>query len=101
MPRRSARSPRPSASRAPIPQSLLLPRCAALVCQGGFSTVLGGLAHGVPSVVFPLGTDHPVHASRVAALGAGRVLAPADLAPGAVRAAVRAVLADPAYRANA
>lgn len=84
-----------------IPQSLLLPRCAATVCQGGFSTVLGALAHGVPAVVFPLGTDHPVHAARVAALGAGRVIEPADLTPTAVRAAVRAVLADASYRANA
>ena len=36
-----------------------------------------------------------------AALGVGRVVGPEERTPEAIRAAVRAVLADPSYRKNA
>ena len=84
-----------------IPQSLILPRCDLLVSHAGFNTVVAGIAHGLPQVAIPLGADQPGHARRVARLGLGRVVAPDDFAPEAVRDAVRAVLADPAYRRNA
>ncbi len=84
-----------------IPQSLLLPHCALVVCQAGFSTVLGALVAALPVVVFPLDADQPVQAARVAALGLGRVIPPADITPAAVREAVREVLTDDTYRANA
>ena len=84
-----------------IPQSALLARCDLLVSHAGFSTVVAGIAHGLPQVAIPLGADQPDHARRVARLGLGRVVAPDDFSPEAVREAVRAVLADPAYRRNA
>jgi MGT family glycosyltransferase len=84
-----------------IPQSLLLTRCALVVCHGGSGTVLGALSLGLPLVVVPQGADQPENAAQVAALGAGRVIEPADLTPAAVRAAVRAVLGDPSYRRSA
>jgi len=84
-----------------IPQSLLLPRCDLLVSHAGFNTVVAGIAHGLPQVAIPLGADQPDHARCVARLGLGRVVAPDDFSPEAVRDAVRAVLADPAYRQNA
>jgi UDP:flavonoid glycosyltransferase YjiC (YdhE family) len=84
-----------------IPQSALLPRCDLVVSHAGFNTVVAGIAHGLPQVAIPLGADQPDHARRVARLGLGRVVAPGDFSPEAVREAVRAVLADPTYRRNA
>jgi len=84
-----------------IPQSLLLPYCDLMVCQAGFSTVMGALSAGLPVVAFPIEADQPVHAARVAALALGRVIEPADIIPATVQDAVRAVLADPTYRTNA
>ncbi len=84
-----------------IPQSLLLPRCDLAVAHAGWNTTVACLQHGVPMVLVPFGADMPENARRGAALGVTRTLAPPDLTPEAVRAAVRAVLADPAYRRNA
>ena len=84
-----------------IPQTLLLPRCDLAVAHAGWNTVVACLHHGVPMVLVPFGADMPENARRGAALGVARTIAPSDLTPETVRAAVRAVLADPAYRRNA
>lgn len=81
-----------------IPQAALLPRCAAVVSHGGSGTVIGALAHGLPMVLLPMGADQPRNAARCAELGVGLALDAAGAAPEDVRAAVAAVLADPAYR---
>ncbi len=84
-----------------IPQTLLLPHCAAVIAHGGFNTVMAALDGGLPLVLLPLGADQPHNARRCAALGVGRVLAPDARTLGAIREAVRAVLVDPAYRREA
>ncbi|MGN6758389.1 MAG: glycosyltransferase [Thermomicrobiales bacterium] len=84
-----------------IPQSLLFPRCDLVVCHGGWNTVLAALSAGLPLVLLPLGADQPHNAARCAALRVGRVVGPGERTPDAIRDAVRAVLADPTYRANA
>jgi MGT family glycosyltransferase len=84
-----------------IPQSLLLPRCDLVLTHGGSGTVMGALASGLPLVVVPVAADQPENAARCAALGVGRVVPPPEVTAASVRAAVRAVLADPAYRRNA
>ena len=84
-----------------LPLAHLLPRCDLVVCHGGSGTTLAALAHGVPLVIIPMAADMPDNAARCAALGVGRTLLPADCTPEAVRDHVRALLADPAYRANA
>jgi hypothetical protein len=81
-----------------FPQIALLPRCALLICHGGFNSVKEALAQGVPLVVLPIAGDQPYCAKRCQALGVGRVIWPADRHPTAIRTAVRAVLGDPAYR---
>ncbi|MGK9171412.1 glycosyltransferase [Inquilinus limosus] len=81
-----------------VPQSLLLPRCELMVSQAGSGAVIGGLAHGVPMVLLPIGADQPANAARCAALGAARVLEPISSTVQTVREAAQAVLADPAYR---
>ena len=83
-----------------IPQSLLLPQCDLVVTHGGHNTVLAAIDAGLPLVVTPITADQPENAGRCAALGLGRVVALPALTPDAVREAVRAVLGDPAYRAN-
>ncbi len=84
-----------------IPQADVLPRCRAVVSHGGSGTLLGALAHGLPSVLIPLGADQLANAERAAELGFARVLHAVDATPDDVREAVDDVLADPAYAAAA
>ena len=64
-----------------VPQSLLLPKCAAVICHAGAGTVLGALAAGLPLLLLPQGADQYVVADLVAAAGAGLKLAPAEGGP--------------------
>lgn len=84
-----------------IPQSALLPYCDLVVHQGGFGTVVGTLAAGLPMVVLPISADQPINAAACVAMGVGQMLGEHERTPEAVRTAVRAVLADPGYRAAA
>jgi MGT family glycosyltransferase len=84
-----------------LPQVTLLPRCALLVCHGGFNSVKEALAHGVPLVILPIAGDQPYCAKRCEELGVARVIWPAQRHSQAIRTAVRAVLGDPAYRDRA
>jgi MGT family glycosyltransferase len=83
-----------------IPLSLLLPYCAAVVCQAGFSTVVTALNHGLPVVLIPLGADQPLVAQQMSMLVVGPVLGPTDRTVETIRGAVRLVLADRTYRDN-
>jgi MGT family glycosyltransferase len=81
-----------------IPQAQVLPHCAAVISHGGSGSVLGALAHGLPSLIVPMGADQPHNAARCAALGLGLALDPVAATPEQVRAAITKVLGDPAYR---
>lgn len=81
-----------------IPQAEILPSCDLVVSHGGSGSVIGALAHGVPSLLIPLGADQPHNAARCAALGVGHVLDPMSATPESVRTAASAVLTDPGYR---
>jgi UDP:flavonoid glycosyltransferase YjiC (YdhE family) len=63
--------------------------------------VVGTLAHGLPSVLIPLGADQPQNAARCADLGVALVLDAMQVTPESVRAAASTVLEDLAYRRNA
>ncbi len=84
-----------------VPLAAVLPRCDAVVSHGGSGTVLATLAHGLPSVILPLGADQPLHATRCAALGAATVLDASAAAAPEIAAAVLDVLREPSYRAAA
>ncbi len=84
-----------------ISQALLLPRCDVVVNHGGFSSVLGALAAGVPLVILPHGADQPVNARRAGALGVAIVLEEDQRTPTAIRTAVQTILDDPRYRQRA
>jgi MGT family glycosyltransferase len=84
-----------------LPLAPLLPRCAAVVCHAGSGTTLAALTAGLPVVLVPKGADQHTNAVACRRAGAARTLAPNQLTPEAVRAAVRAVLAPGASEATA
>jgi UDP:flavonoid glycosyltransferase YjiC (YdhE family) len=84
-----------------LPHSAVLPRCDVVVSHGGSGTVLGALAHGLPSVLLPMGADQPWNAARCEELGVAVVLDAVRATPDDVREAVSTVLEDPRYRAAA
>jgi UDP:flavonoid glycosyltransferase YjiC (YdhE family) len=63
--------------------------------------VLGALAHGLPSVLLPMGADQPWNAARCEELGVAVVLDAMRATPADVREAVSTVLGDPSYRVAA
>ncbi len=81
-----------------LPHSLVLGRCAAMVCHGGFNTTMGALCEGVPVVCVPLGSDQYFNAARCHELGLGIRLPRASVTVEGVRAAVAEVVEDPGYR---
>jgi MGT family glycosyltransferase len=82
------------------PHSQVLKHAAAVVTHAGHGTVIKSLAAGVPVVAMPLGRDQLDNAARVAHHGAGLRLKP-KASSEKIATAVRRVLEDPAYRANA
>ena len=81
-----------------IPNTALLPRCAAVVSHAGWNTVLGAIMAGAPQVCLPMGADQPHNAARCEQLGIGVSLTEVDLAPDAIRQAIRTILSDESYR---
>jgi UDP:flavonoid glycosyltransferase YjiC (YdhE family) len=76
----------------------VLPHCDLVISHGGSGSVMGALAHGLPSLLMPLGADQPYNARRCVALGIAREVEPATVTPEQVRVAVAGVLADLRYR---
>jgi UDP:flavonoid glycosyltransferase YjiC (YdhE family) len=82
------------------PHSQLLPHCDALLCHGGFNTVLGSLVAGVPVVCVPLGSDQDFNARFCEERGFGLSLDEEEATPERIRAAVRRVLSEPSFSAR-
>jgi MGT family glycosyltransferase len=80
-----------------VRHAAVLPHAAAGVNHGGLGTVLATVAHGLPQVCVPLGREQPHNARAVTRAGVGLAVDRAN-GPGAVREAVRDVLADARYR---
>ena len=81
-----------------IPQDELLPYCDLAVSHGGSGSVIGALAHGLPSVLLPLGADQPHNAQRCTELGVGQALDAVSVTPAEVVATVSTMLIDQNYR---
>ena len=79
----------------------LLPRVRAVVSNGGFGGVQHALRHGVPLVLAGDTEEKPEVAARVRHVGAGIDLRTGRPTPRQVRRAVRAVLSEPRYAAEA
>jgi UDP:flavonoid glycosyltransferase YjiC (YdhE family) len=82
------------------PHSSILPGCQALLCHGGFNTVMGSLIAGVPLVCVPLGADQMHNARFCAAKGYGVSLDEERATPARIRAAVHRVLEEPSFLAS-
>ena len=86
------------AVHAYIPMSTALPQADVVAHHGGSGTTLAALATGTPMVIVPLAADQPDNGDRCEAAGVARILSPDGLDPATVRAAIEAVMTDPAYR---
>ncbi|HET8629516.1 MAG TPA: nucleotide disphospho-sugar-binding domain-containing protein [Thermomicrobiales bacterium] len=84
-----------------IPFTELLPHVAAMVTNGGYGGATIALANGVPLVCAGTTEDKPEVGNRVAYAGAGLDLKTNHPPEARLRKAVRRVLADGAFRANA
>jgi MGT family glycosyltransferase len=82
-----------------VPQSEIMPHAHAVVCHGGSGSLIGALAHGLPTVVMPLFADQPHNAASVARAGAG--VSVTDRTAPVLRAAIARVLADEDIRRTA
>lgn len=84
-----------------VNQPEVLQRASATVFHGGYGTMIGSLAAGVPLVTIPLfAIDQRLNAERLSAVGAGvAVDGPQDL--GRLPQAVRRVLDESAFRDRA
>ncbi len=71
-----------------VDQAEVLPRCGLVISHGGSGSVLATLAHGLPSLLLPMGADQPWNADRCEALGVACVLDVIDPTPADIRAAV-------------
>ncbi|WP_426503503.1 glycosyltransferase [Dactylosporangium sp. McL0621] len=80
-----------------LPHALLLPRCTAVVSQGGAGILFGALAHALPQLVLPQGGDQFGNAAALAASGAGLALDSAA----AVADGVNELLRASSFRARA
>jgi UDP:flavonoid glycosyltransferase YjiC (YdhE family) len=81
-----------------LPHSTILPDCAALLCHGGFNTVMGSLMAGVPLVCVPLGSDHDYNAALCQRMGFGLSLEPEEATAARLGEAVRRIIHEPSFR---
>ncbi len=81
-----------------VDQADLLPSCDLVISHGGSGSVVGALAHGLPTLLLPLGADQTHNAERVTRLGVGLELDAAAADSKEIRDAVHALLDDPRYR---
>jgi UDP:flavonoid glycosyltransferase YjiC (YdhE family) len=80
-----------------LPHTLLLPRCAAVVSQGGAGITFGTLAHGLPHLVLPQGGDQFGNAEAVVRSGAGLALQAAEVTGAAVAEGVTRLLVESSF----
>ncbi len=90
-----------------LPGLAMAERSDLLIHHGGLGSCQTGLVTGTPAVIIPTYTERESNARRVAALGAG-LFVPVETIAGKkrvpaeeLRAAVRRVLSDPSFAANA
>lgn len=92
--------PQPSNVRVErfLAQDVVLPGVGLVVSHGGSGSLIATMAHGLPSLLLPLGADQPHNAKRATELGVAVTLDAATVTPEEVASHARAVLADDAMR---
>lgn len=84
-----------------LPQAAVLGGAHLCVTHAGPNSMIEALAHAIPMLCVPLSAEQPVNAANCARAGAALVLEPDTLTPQRVRAAVRALDAEPSFRRRA
>jgi len=84
-----------------LPSHEIMPRVDLAVIAGGQGSVQTAVGSGVPFIGLPLQPEQDTNVVLVERRGAGRRLAQRDAGTVAMSTMVRAMLADPSYRANA
>ncbi|MBW8486204.1 nucleotide disphospho-sugar-binding domain-containing protein [Actinomadura parmotrematis] len=84
-----------------VPLMAVLPGCAAVIHHGGSGSAMTALRAGVPQLITTFAAEQAATGRRVAAAGAGRHLPGHEADPAALRAALDALLTDPAHRTAA
>lgn len=80
-------------------EAAILDRADAVVCHGGYGTLMAALARGIPVVSVPLGgADNAERAARVEALGVGVVVREHERSAAAIRDGLARVLGEPRFR---
>lgn len=86
---------------ASAPHSMLFPRAAAVVHQGGIGTLHQAMRSGKPMIVVPHAHDQPDNAYRARRLGVARVIYPERYRAGRVAHELNLLLTDDTLRARA
>jgi UDP:flavonoid glycosyltransferase YjiC (YdhE family) len=85
-----------------MPQAVeaqVLSRAAAVLCHGGYGSILAAMRHGLPVVSIPAGNaDDPTRLPGLAGMGAGIIVDERQRDAATVRGALGTVLGDPRYR---
>jgi MGT family glycosyltransferase len=84
-----------------VPQMDVLQRASVFVTHGGMNSANEGLWCGVPMVVVPQRGDQFLVARRMAELGAGIAVMPAEATPARLRDAVGRLIAESSFRERA
>lgn len=83
------------------PYSLVFPKAAAVVHQGGVGTTSQALRAGVPHLIMPYSHDQPDNAARCNRLGVARVINRDKYSAESAVRELEKILGDPAYKAKA
>jgi UDP:flavonoid glycosyltransferase YjiC (YdhE family) len=84
-----------------ISHAQLLPHCRAVICHGGYGTIMACIRLGIPMLIIPINADQPFNARVCAEMGVARVIERAACTPESVAAALDALLTQPAYAIQA
>ena len=81
-----------------VPQDEVLPEVDLVVSHGGSGSLMATLAHGLPSLLLPLGADQPHNALRAEELGVAAAIDAAAVTAEEIGEHARTVLADDRMR---
>jgi UDP:flavonoid glycosyltransferase YjiC (YdhE family) len=81
-----------------IPQTQVLPHCAAVASHAGSGTFLAALARGLPQLLLPQAADQFLNAAAGARAGAGIAIQPHELTVETVRGGLSRLLAESGFR---
>jgi MGT family glycosyltransferase len=84
-----------------VPQSLVLPKVAAVICNGGSGVTMGTILAQKPMVIVPMISDQPENARRCEFLGLAKMLPQKKLNKENAWRAIQAVMQEPRFRLRA